>query len=1160
MTKSNYSLLIEKLDQFIRKFYVNKMVRGTLYTLALVLVLFLSFNFLERYFYLNADVEVGSTARQVLFYSFVGLTTLAFIFWIGVPFAKYLRLGKVISHENAATIIGDHFGDVKDKLLNILQLKHQAERMGNPELVLAGIDQKSEDIKLVPFKNAIDLGQNRKYLRFVLPPLLLLMVILFAAPSLIKDSTNRLIKNGIAYERPAPFQFILEEQDLDVVQYENFKLIAKVEGEALPNEAAIEVDGYEYRMKKEDASTFSYEFNKVQDNKQFQLVSSGVVSERYELNVLKKPNLADFEVRLDFPKYINRKREKLNSIGDLVVPAGTNINWLFDAQNTDDIAVKFSSQAALASTERNGKNIFGLSHRAMNSESYKLYISNEDLPNGDSVNYTLTVIPDDYPTINVQQFKDSINQKLLYFVGDAADDYGLLSLSFNYQIQPKEGAVKPLQTLKLTAPNSTQIDYDYQFDINEITLQPGDQLSYYFEVYDNDGVNGNKSARTNLMLFAMPTVEEYEAKEEENDEAIKDQLKKAVEENKELQKEMKEMRDKLLQKKELDWQDKKELEKLLERQEELQQQIQDAKEKFKENLQNQQEFREQTEQILEKQEQLEELFEEAMDEETQKLMEEIQKLMEQLEKDGALEMLEEMQMNDEETELELDRMLELFKELELEQEMQEMVNKLEELAERQEELQEETEETAENQEQGDQENSENEGEQEQGEEQQEGEQQEQDGAQQQDEEEQKTQEELQQEQEQINEEFDKLQEKMEDIEKKNQELERPRNMESQDEEMEKIEQQLDNSQQQLQQQQNKKASKSQKNAAQQMRRQAQKMAQSMQSQQQMQMQEDIQALRQLLENLVALSFDQEDLMNAFNPTDVNTPKYVELVQEQFKLRDDFRLIEDSLQALAKRNFQIESIVTEKVSEIKTSMRKTVQDLEERRKPKAAEYQQRSMKNVNDLALLLSEAMQNMQQQMAMSMPGQQACENPGSSNPNPNSQGVPKDQMSQGQQKLNDAMQKMKEGMQQNGEQGSAKEFAQMAARQAALRNALKEKQKELMEQGQGSKELQDAIEQMNKVEEDLVNKRLTNEMLKRQQNILDQLLEHEKAARQKEYDNQRQADRPTDVQRTIPPSLEEYLKKREAEVSPYQTISPNLKPYYKSLVEKYIQSLKQGE
>ena len=153
----------------------------------------------------------------------------------------------------------------------------------------------------------------------------------------------------------------------------------------------------------------------------------------------------------------------------------------------------------------------------------------------------------------------------------------------------------------------------------------------------------------------------------------------------------------------------------------------------------------------------------------------------------------------------------------------------------------------------------------------------------------------------------------------------------------------------------------------------------------------------------------------------------------------------------------------------------------------------------------------------------------------------------------------MRDQMQKNGgETPSAKEFAQMAAKQAAMRKALQEKQRKLQEQGKGGNQgLKELIDQMDKTEIDLVNKRLTNEMLKRQQDIVSRLLEHEEAERQQEFDEKRKSEVAKDLQRKMPPALEEYIRKRKAEVEQYKMVSPTLKPYYKSLVEGYFNTLK---
>ena len=139
---------------------------------------------------------------------------------------------------------------------------------------------------------------------------------------------------------------------------------------------------------------------------------------------------------------------------------------------------------------------------------------------------------------------------------------------------------------------------------------------------------------------------------------------------------------------------------------------------------------------------------------------------------------------------------------------------------------------------------------------------------------------------------------------------------------------------------------------------------------------------------------------------------MDLVQDQYKLKDDFRLIEDSLQALSKRVFQIESFVTEKVTEIKTNMKGGLKQLEERKKPEAGEHQQRTMQNVNDLALMLSEVMNQMQQEMAGKMAGSQMCSKPGGKGGKKGK--VPSDKISDAQGEMNKQMQKMKDALEKD--------------------------------------------------------------------------------------------------------------------------------------------------
>src|SRR5580698_1227841 len=113
--EESYMLLLNKLDEFIRKYYINQLIRGLFITGSLLLAAYLVLTISEYWLWFSVAV------RTVLFWSFVLLAGFTFINWIFIPGFHYLRLSKSLSHEEAAQLIGKHFSSVQDRLLNVLQ-------------------------------------------------------------------------------------------------------------------------------------------------------------------------------------------------------------------------------------------------------------------------------------------------------------------------------------------------------------------------------------------------------------------------------------------------------------------------------------------------------------------------------------------------------------------------------------------------------------------------------------------------------------------------------------------------------------------------------------------------------------------------------------------------------------------------------------------------------------------------------------------------------------------------------------------------------------------------------------------------------------------------------------------------------------------------------
>lgn len=1173
---TGYQMLIQKLNRFIQKYYANQLIRGSLLFVGLNLLLFLAFNVLESQFYFSSGV------RKVLFYSGILVFLSTLILWVGLPLLRIFNLGKTISHDDAARIIGDHFPEVKDKLLNTLQLARQSDQFVDNDLLIHSIDQKTNDIKLVSFPSAIDLSQNRKYLKYALPPLLLLVVLLFSAPSLIRDSSYRLYHNNQHFEREAPFSFHLENTDLSLPQFEDIEIKMKTTGDVLPQDAFITVDNFQYKMRKDEQGVFSYTLNNVANDTRFHFTANGFASPAYDIHILKKPSLARMQIDLDFPSYTGMEDKTMLNEGDLIVPAGTRVSWIFDTENMSELELNFSD--GQADTLLNAQNnLASYAQRIYRNTDYKLVFNSPDIPQADSVRYFIESIPDEYPKITFQSRQDSTNQKLHYIVGEVSDDYGVRNITYNYAIVA-EGA-DPDQNIEfenevLKAGSGKASTFDKIVDVDEYGLAPGASLWYYFEVWDNDGINGSKSSKTPIQRWTQKTREEFEELESLTEETIKTNLENILKEQQELIKMSEELRNKLLQDKDLTWQRKKEMEQLLNSQEQIQQKLEETQQLHDQNQQNKQEFKNSDPQ---NDEDIQKMMDQARNPELEQLMEKIRQLMDKMERDEAIRELDNMNRQMNQSEMDIKRLEQLYKKLEMESDLMDQLEKLNELAEEQKQLAEENLSNEENQaseensdnesseqqdsETGEEDQSETEGEKESSEEessedsensssdQAEGDQEDSsEGEQQQNEQQsgdQSSSEEAMEKQQKINEEFEKISQELQELYEKNKGLEQPVNMDDPKTPSEEIKQDQNQSMQQMQSGSPQEAGQKQKDAGEKMEQMAESMQQQMQSGQQQQMQEDIKALRQILENLVKLSFDQEDLVEDVADIAYATPQYVDKVREQFDLNNDFKLIQDSLLALANRNAQIEGTITEKVNLINGHMEKSLRLMEDQEKTEAANDQRRTMKNVNDLALILTESLQNMQMQMS---PSNAMCQNPGNQ-----SGSVPMDKITEGQKKVTEEMKNMakerQEGQGQNGQ--SSKDFAQIAAQQAAMRKMLQEKQQQLMEQGKGSKQLQELIDMMDQTETDLVNKKLTNEMMERQQEILTRLLEAEKAERQQEMDEQRRSEEAKNIAKTLPPDLQEYLNQRREEITPYQKLSPSLKPYYKRLVEEYYDELK---
>ena len=198
---NSFNNIQTKLEKFISKYYTNELIKGGILFFSIGLLYFLFTLLIEHFLWLNP------TGRSILFWLFIAVELFLFIKFMAIPISRLLKLQKGIDYEYASKLIGNHFPEVSDKLLNVLQL-YKNKR--DSELLLASIEQKSIELTPIPFKLAINLKKNLRYLKYaVLPVIILLLAFVTGKFNWFSDSYERVVHYQTAFEPPPPFEFFV---------------------------------------------------------------------------------------------------------------------------------------------------------------------------------------------------------------------------------------------------------------------------------------------------------------------------------------------------------------------------------------------------------------------------------------------------------------------------------------------------------------------------------------------------------------------------------------------------------------------------------------------------------------------------------------------------------------------------------------------------------------------------------------------------------------------------------------------------------------------------------------------------------------------------------------------------------------------------------------
>ncbi len=907
----SYDLILEKLEAFTSRYYKRQLLKGVFLFLFIGGLLLLAIGGLEYFLWLN------SRSRSILLWTGLLLEGFLFLRYILGPLSQLFRLRKGLSYKEGSRLIGAHFPEVSDKLFNLLELSENPEQS---ELLLASIEQRSKALARVPFQRAVKMKEAYRFSRYAVIPLFVGVIIWLTGNGIeFLNSYQRVVNYEMAYQAPAPFSFELLTPSLKGREDQVFKLKVRTPGDVQPDQVRLVLEGSAIIMER-TGDSFEYTFRPPLKSVDFYFEASEVTSRPYRLEVLPVPVIDRFEMRFTYPKYLGLADKTSEASGNATVPEGTRIEWKLRTIHANNV-VYTDPDTVLQRPVTDNEARFN--KRIFNSLPYTVSASNDGVPEFDKLNYRIDVLRDEAPGIKVEMEQDTGRVNIAFFGGTVSDDHGLQRLKM---IAFPTNSEKDRQEIEIPLPKTTYHTFYYTFP-SGLEVQESGDYSVFFEVTDNDGNRGGKTRRSREFRLRLFNNEEIENLQLGRQNDVLNGMERSAEERRDLEKTLEELLQNQKESGELSFDEKEKLKRFFEKQE----QQEKLMEKFSKELSDGLEERAEPESEL-----LRERLErqEAEARKNAAMMEEMREILDKLDKEELEARMEELSKSQKNNRRSMEQLLELTKRYYVQEKSRQLGRKLTNLAEAQKREAESGE----------------------------------------------AREIREKKQAELNQEFGNLKEELKELEESNENLQKPLPWERDQKTEEAATQNQEGALKDLKEGgdddalpeedeapgNNQSARKQQSRASEKLKELSEALNQGASAGGAETIAEDAEMLRQILDNLVIFSVEQEMLFNRIQEGGGDPIGHSGDIRKQQQLRQLFEHVDDSLFALSLRRAEISEIVNTKITDVYYNTDKALESFAENNWFRGASYQQYVFSSANELSAFLADMLDNMQDSL---MPG-----------------------------------------------------------------------------------------------------------------------------------------------------------------------------------------------
>lgn len=614
--------------------------------------------------------------------------------------------------------------ELKGRLVAALQFSRMKQTYGySAELMQATLRQAMERSQVVNFNEYVSLFSLWRSTRWLGAAAVVALALLAVVPGLYSHSLAVYSNPTTEIAPPLGYSVVPQPGSTEAVKYRDVTIGAAIFGMGLPDDARIFhrlaggswqvtridlADTRHYLQEGGDSVAVSTTLRQVNKSFDYYVEAGRVTTEVQRIDVVDRPRVTGMKISVFPPKYTGLSPTIIDeNTGSFSAIVGSRVSMQIETNLPVVKGELVFRDTALGNLPLDvSEQFLETSLKVDQSRSYHVALRDHlGEENPDPIEYHVTAIPDEYPSVDVLVPGFNVNltdEMVLPLKVRIYDDFGFSSLVLKYKVVSQGRASdENVMVLHFSDRIKTEGDIEFTWDLDPLNLFPGDYVVYQFEVADNDNVSGPKLTTSRAYIARLPSLDEIIADVEKESEGRIDRteevFRNARELNERLENVARKMKAQQKQKQSSDWQQQKELESIVQKNDEILQQVQELSEQMDASLEKIQENALLSRQIMEKLQQIQQLFEDVATPEMREAQEKLMEALKNMDRQQLDQAMKDFEMSQEEFLKRLERTLALLKKMQVEQKMEAMIRQAEEILKQQEQVNQSTDSAQENQ-------------------------------------------------------------------------------------------------------------------------------------------------------------------------------------------------------------------------------------------------------------------------------------------------------------------------------------------------------------------------------------------------------------------------------------------------------------------------------